>query len=195
MDGRKESLEDLQKQARVTRSVEDVKALCQQLGAPRGEEDVLEITNRVFTELRRISGLPGLLEIRAPREEAPESTSSASTGTTKPQRNSKPRAKKSDRPEGPPDPDPDPDPQIPEVSQAGAEEVLKEKGGNIYTITTPPNARGVWIGRWANIIEAYGHRAVGEQASVTEALRAFVTDSRRGATRGGEVPVRIRLCH
>ena len=142
MDGREESLEDLQQQARVTRSVEDVKALCHQLGAPRGEEDVLEITNRVFTELRRISGLPGLLEIRAPREEVPESTSSASTDTAKPKRNSKPRAKKSDGPEGPPEPHPDP--HFPEVSPDGAEETLKEMGGeDLLGHDTPKRSRSL----------------------------------------------------
>ena len=194
MDGKKESLEDLQQHARVKKSLQDVRVLCHQLGAPRGEEDVLEITNQVFTELKRIAELPGLLEIRAPRAEVPESTSSASTEPARPKRSSRPRTKKSDGPEGPSDPDPDP--HFPEVSPDGAEDILREKGGKIYIITTPPNARGVWVGRWANIVGAYGHRAVGKQASsVTEALRAFVTDSRRSARPAGEVSVRIRLSH
>ena len=194
MDGRKESLEDPQQQARVKKSAQDVQALCHQLGAPRGEEDVLEITNQVFTELKRIAELPGLLEIRAPRAEVPESTSSGSTEPARPKRSSRPRTKKSDGPDEPSDPDPDP--HFPEVSPDGAEDILRKKGGNIYSITTPPNARGVWIGRWANIVDAYGHRAVGEQASsVTEALRAFATDSERVSAREGEVNVRIRLCH
>ena len=189
MDGKEKALEDLQQQARVKKSQQDIRALCRQLGVPRGEDDVLEITNQVFVELRLIAELPGVLQIRAPPAEVPESASSASTEPARPKRNYKPRPKKNDGPGEAPDPDPDP--HFPEVSPDGAEEVLRKKGGKIYSITTPPNARGVWIGRWANIVGAYGHRAVGEQASsVSEALGAFVSDSDNRLQW-----VRIRLCH
>ena len=152
--------------------MEAAEKVCSLVGPPIGEEKISETLEAFENKVRELS----LTARPAPAEEP--SSSSSGTKAEPPAPKEKPT----------PIPPPKPPPQFPELDQFQAEKVHKLRGGKVYGIIGPEDARGVWIGSWLRIATAYPGTWGSSKPSVQDALRNFQPDEQ------GRIRIRTTHC-
>lgn len=167
--------------ARKEAGKESAITVVERLGLPKKEEHLQQILQSFERELRWAAQLP---DPTPDPDEAPEDTrgegSGGGPGGAGPAVNNVPEEAESIESA----PAPPPPPPFEEVDIEEARRRLRGSGGKIYGCTSPPDARGVWVGRWLAVL-AVCPDLVGQSCkNLDEAGRSFARD---------RDPVRIRL--
>ena len=165
-----------------------VTSFVREAGSPTEEEVRLEL-NQIEKELRGVAQLPqrefkdkgtSTSEDNPPEETTPNSEIPASSST--PQSSGGINAFGTNTAGAP-------QPEFEEVTESELYARRRQRGGKIYIVISPPDARGVWLERFT-AIRAVWPGVVGEQVtSVREGLRAFQRESEEQGS------VRLRPCY